>query len=60
VAQSWLRRALLAFYAAVDGGMHYYIHAELEGCLRKLGLRVELAGKHIPIRHMLVAVLEIT
>jgi len=58
--RGWLRRALLAWYAAVDGGIHYYTWAELISCFRKLDLQVELAGRHSPIRHMLLAVLEIT
>jgi SAM-dependent methyltransferase len=57
--RGWLRRALLAWYAAIDGGIHYYTHVELDSCFRKLGLRVELAGRHSPIRHMFLAVLEI-
>ncbi|MEJ2069031.1 MAG: methyltransferase domain-containing protein [Syntrophobacterales bacterium] len=58
--RGWLRRALLAWYAAVDGGIHYYTHAELDSCFRKLGLRVELADRYSPIRHVLLAVLSRT
>jgi SAM-dependent methyltransferase len=55
--QGWLRSLLLAWYAVVDGGIHYYTSAELDSCFRRLGLRVELTSRHGPIRHMLLAVL---
>jgi SAM-dependent methyltransferase len=58
--RGWLRQALLTWYAAVDGGTHYYTRAELNACFRELGLRTELADQHGPIHHMLLAVLRRT
>lgn len=52
-----LRRALLAWYAVVDGGVHYYTRPELEGVFSRLGLDVERLTLHGPIEHMMLTVL---
>jgi ubiquinone/menaquinone biosynthesis C-methylase UbiE len=52
-----LRRALLTWYAIVDGGVHYYTRDELVGVFAKLGLEVEELSQHGPIRHMMLTVL---
>jgi SAM-dependent methyltransferase len=52
-----LRRALLTWYALVDGGVHYYTRRELEAVMGKLGLVPEQLSQHGPIEHMMLAVL---
>jgi ubiquinone/menaquinone biosynthesis C-methylase UbiE len=52
-----LRRALLAWYKVVDGGVHYYTRDELESVFAKLGLGVERLTQHGPIQHMMLSVL---
>ena len=52
-----LRRALLIWYAIVDGGIHYYTRAELTDTFEHLGLKVETTGQYGPIRHMMLTVL---
>jgi ubiquinone/menaquinone biosynthesis C-methylase UbiE len=52
-----LRRALLTWYAVVDGGVHYYTLAEMRGVFRDLGLEVETLTHHGPIKHMMLTVL---
>ncbi|HEY3244323.1 MAG TPA: class I SAM-dependent methyltransferase [Phycisphaerae bacterium] len=53
-----LRHALRAWYALVDGGVHYYTRSELETAFQRLQLRPEHLSAHGPIRHMLLAVLK--
>jgi ubiquinone/menaquinone biosynthesis C-methylase UbiE len=52
-----LRRALLTWYALVDGGVHYYTRRELKGAFEKLGLAVERLSQHGPIEHMMLTIL---
>ncbi len=51
-ASGWLRRLLLVWYRAVDGGHHYYTENELRGIAERLGLEHRRSSRHGPIRHM--------
>jgi hypothetical protein len=53
-----LRQALLAWYAIVDHGVHYYTRAELGAAFDRLGLDVERTGQHGPLGHMMLTVLK--
>jgi len=53
-----LRRALRVWWAIVDGGVHYYTRTELLSVFDELGMEVEIAGQHGPIRHMMLTVLK--
>ena len=52
-----LRRMLLVWYRIVDGGVHYYTREEILAIAGQLGLRVQRATQHGPIKHMLFSVL---
>jgi ubiquinone/menaquinone biosynthesis C-methylase UbiE len=54
-----LRRLLLLWYRIVDGGFHYYTREEILSIAGKLGMHVERATLHGPIRHMLFCVLNL-